>query len=147
MRTRFYAVDAAERSGLPLYVVDRYDRVGILRPSIRRASGSGRHRPRVYSMDDVVALSVAARLRTFGMPARRIAPVLKALRGHVMARPRYLLTDGKSVFLRDEDGAVLDLLRRQQVAFAVFLDPLYDELSAVAPQKRGRTSSSASAGS
>ena len=39
--------------------------------------------------------------------------------------PRYLLTDGKSVFFRDDGGELIDLLRAHQAAFALFLEPLY----------------------
>jgi DNA-binding transcriptional MerR regulator len=112
---------------LPLYVVDRYDRLGILHPSVQKASGSGRHHPRIYSIEDVFALSVAARLRTLGIPARRIGRILKALRAQADARPRYLLTDGHSVFLQNDRGLVMDLLREHQAAFAVFLEPLYSQ--------------------
>jgi DNA-binding transcriptional MerR regulator len=122
---QFYAGQAAKRSGLPLYVVDRYDRNGIFHPSIRRAAGSGRHRPRLSSLEDVIALSVASRLRRLGLPARRISRVLAAVRANAMVQPRYLLTDGKSVFFRDDGGSVLDLLRQHQAAFALFLEPLY----------------------
>lgn len=127
LRVQFYANQVAKRSGLPLHVVDRYDRLGVYKPSIRRAEGSGRHRPRLYSLEDVVALSVANRLRTLGMPARRIGRVVRAVRENAKVQPRYLLTDGKSVFFRDESGAVVDLLRQHQAAFTVFLEPLYSK--------------------
>jgi len=122
---QFYASDAAKRSGLPLYVVDRWDRNGVLRPSIRRATGSGRHRPRLYSIEDVVALSVANRLRRLDVPTRRIARIVKAVRANAKIEPRYLLSDGKSVFFRDDGGELIDLLRERQTAFALFLEPLY----------------------
>ena len=110
---------------MPLYVVDRWDRNGVLRPSIRRATGSGRHRPRLYSIEDVVALSVANRLRRLDVPTRRIARIVKAVRANAKIEPRYLLSDGKSVFFRDDGGELIDLLRERQTAFALFLEPLY----------------------
>lgn len=125
LQEQLYASQVAKRSGLPLHVVDRYDRKGIYRPSIRKGSGSGRHHPRLYSIEDVVALSIARRLRTLGMPARRIGHVLAAVRANAKLQPRYLLTDGKTVFFRDDSGAVVDLLREHQAAFALFLEPLY----------------------
>ncbi len=76
-------------------------------------------------MEDVVALSVASRLRKLGLPTRRIARVLAAVRTNAKVQPRYLLTDGKTVFFRDDDGALIDLLRQHQAAFALFLEPLY----------------------
>jgi hypothetical protein len=77
-------------------------------------------------MQDVVALSLAARLRALGLPARRIGRIVRAFRSKMGARPMYLLTDGKTVFFRDEEGAVIDLLREHQIAIAVVLQSLYD---------------------
>ena len=125
LQAQLYARQVAKRSGLPLYVVDRYDRTGIYRPSIRKGSGSRRHHPRLYSLEDVFALSIAKRLRALGLPARRIGRVLAAVRSRALLQPRYLLTDGKSVFFEDDTGAVVDMLREHQAAFALFLDPLY----------------------
>lgn len=83
-------------------------------------------------MEDVIALSVASRLRKLEVPARRIARILAAIRGHSPLRPRYLLTDGRTVFFRNDDGEVMDLLRTRQAAFALFLEPLYPEAAELA---------------
>jgi len=50
--------------------------------------------------------------------------VLKAVRANAKVQPRYLLTDGRTVFFRDDGGDVVDLLREHQAAFALFLEPL-----------------------
>jgi DNA-binding transcriptional MerR regulator len=102
--------------------------MNILHPSIRKARGSGRHRPRLYSLEDVIALSVANRLRKMGIPARRISRILSAVRANAKVKPRYLFTDGKTVFFKDDGGSVVNLLRQHEAAFALFLEPLYEEV-------------------
>jgi DNA-binding transcriptional MerR regulator len=121
--TKEAAALAGFRTGM---MVDYLCRQGIVVPSKR--PGPGRGRARLYSFGDLVLLRAVSRLLQSGLPVRRLKDALEKLRKQFQrVRPetaiaKYLITDGKEVFLVDRPEALLNLNRDGQLAFAFIID-------------------------
>lgn len=74
-RREWTAVQAARIVGMTYKRLDEWDRRGFMRPSIRRGSGRGRWRPRLYSFADLIALRVARDLRAQGVSLQALRVV------------------------------------------------------------------------
>lgn len=102
-----------------------WDKTGLVRPSLRQASGRGSRR--VYAFDDVVEIRVVATLREAGVSLQAIRKAVQFLRRHHAQLVRPLanltfITDGKRVFtLTDDPAFVVDASGGGQVAFTVIL--------------------------
>jgi len=122
----YTAQEVADLAGCEYSLVDRYDRVyRIVRPSVLAGHGSGRHRARRYSFEDVVCMAVAVRLRRVGMKPARIKKAVKLMRDDPQLQQKWLVSDGDRVYLRNDDGSLVDLLKARQLAIALFLEPLH----------------------
>ncbi len=64
--------EASERSGLGEHTLRYYDRLGLI-PGLKRSSGR-----RVFSEEDLAALSLVACLRDTGMPLKSIRDFMQA---------------------------------------------------------------------
>ncbi len=103
-----FDIDAVARlTRLSVSQLQRWDRLGFFHPSL---ADPNRRRPysRIYSLDDVIALRMIAKLRAAGVPLTRLKPVLDLLapdeQGNWPARTLYVV--GTQVFAsRDEANA------------------------------------------
>lgn len=120
----------AALAGLTPYMVNYLCRQKLIQPSLSKQRGRGR--PLSYGFGDIVMLRVIARLLQSGVSVERVRKAFTALRKHHPAitptalPARYLVTDGKSVFLSDGKDQLEDLDGRGQMSFAFVL-----ELSAI----------------
>lgn len=80
---RFGEVEAL--SGVKARTLDNWAATGFLRPSVRKAAGSGTRR--AYSFSDVVAARVAKDLRSAGASLQGLRKVVKELRRMDFANP------------------------------------------------------------
>ena len=121
----FEIAEAASLSGLTRAMIDYLCREKVLVPSTRGQRGRGR--PRKYSFGDVVMLRIISHLLKAGISVRRLKGALRALRHHhkditrTSFPTKYLVTDGRRVFLREKD-ALLDLDGSAQMSFLFVLE-------------------------
>ena len=107
-------------------MVDYLCRAGIVVPSSRGRPGRGR--PRLFTLGDVVLLRTLNRLLSSGMPVIRLKVAIDRIRRHFRRLSpetpikRYLITDGREVFLADEPNALMDLNRDGRLTFAFIVD-------------------------
>lgn len=108
-------------------MVDYLCRSGVVRPSGRSAPGKGKRRH--YTLGDIVLLKAISGLLIGGLPVRKLKFALDQIRKRdfkglteetVIAR--YLITDGKQIFLRDRPQVLEDLTGSGQLVFAFVVD-------------------------
>jgi DNA-binding transcriptional MerR regulator len=125
VETNFSAERAGQLAGLSSAMVNYLCRTAVLVPTGSRKRGRGQRR--IYSFGDVVMLRVLARLLDAGISVLRLKIALRALRRyHSDITPSslpaaLLVTDGKSLYLRDRRG-ILEDLNSRQMAFAFVLE-------------------------
>lgn len=135
MESGFTSSQVSERTGLTPRQLQWWDEQGIVVPAREG------HR-RVYSAKDLAELAILCDLRRRGFSLQRIRRMMELLRrefGHrlvdLAARgpELHLLTDGESIFLRDSESGVIDLLRNaQQPLLAICLGPVLERVLAPA---------------
>jgi DNA-binding transcriptional MerR regulator len=136
MKQSFTSSQVSERTGLTPRQLQWWDEQGIV-----VAARQG-HR-RLYSAKDLAELAILCDLRRRGFSLQRIRKMIVLLRhefGHrladLLARGPglHLLTDGESVFLRDSERGVIDLLRdTQQPLLAICIGPVLERVLAPPP--------------
>ena len=75
---RFTAVQVVNITGIHYSTMDYWAKLGLVRPSIEAAHGSGSRR--AYSFEDLVAIRVAMMLRRAGIFGRSMVQILQGLR-------------------------------------------------------------------
>jgi DNA-binding transcriptional MerR regulator len=131
MNQSFTSSQVSERTGLTPRQLQWWDEQGIVVPAREG------HR-RLYSAKDLAELAILCDLRRRGFSLQRIRKLILLLRrefGHRLADllsrgpGLHLLTDGQSVFLRDSESGVIDLLRNtQQPLLAICIGPVLERV-------------------
>jgi predicted RNase H-like HicB family nuclease len=118
--------------GIPLRVIDYWDRTNFIKPSINEASGYGSMR--LYSFADLIQFKVAKFLRDQGLSLQKIRKSLNYLRKHLpeieqpLAQLRFL-TDGETIFvLTNKNREIIDTLKKGQYVFAIAIGELINDL-------------------
>jgi len=118
--------------GIPIRVIDYWDRTNFIKPSIHEASGYGSMR--LYSFTDLIQFKVAKFLRDQGLSLQKIRKSLNYLRKHLpeiekpLAQLRFL-TDGETIFvLTNKDRDIIDTLKKGQYIFAIAIGELINDL-------------------
>jgi DNA-binding transcriptional MerR regulator len=137
MKQSFTSSQVSERTGLTPRQLQWWDEQGIVVPAREG------HR-RLYSTEDLAELAILCDLRRRGFSLQRIRKMIAMLRqefGHRLADllsrgpGLHLLTDGETVFLRDSERGVIDLLRNtQQPLLAICVGPVLESVLAPRPQ-------------
>jgi DNA-binding transcriptional MerR regulator len=133
MKQSFTSGQVCERTGLSPRQLQWWDEQGVVVPA------RDGHR-RLYSPSDLAELAILSDLRRRGFSLQRIRRMLLLLRrefGHrladLMSRRRglHLLTDGETIFLRDSERGVIDLLRdTRQPLLAICVGPVLQQVLA-----------------
>jgi DNA-binding transcriptional MerR regulator len=133
MNQSFTSNQVSERTGLTPRQLQWWDEQGIVVPARQG------HR-RLYSSKDLAELAVLCDLRQRGFSLQRIRKLILLLRREFDQRLAdlvsrgpglHLLTDGQSVFLRDTESGVIDLLRNaQQPLLAICIGPVLERVFA-----------------
>jgi DNA-binding transcriptional MerR regulator/predicted RNase H-like HicB family nuclease len=118
LASSFTTSQASRITGASARMLAHWDRIGLIHPTARRASGKGSKR--LYSFSDLIVIRTIHQLRQANCPLSRIHSAVKALRSR---RPETcssealaeltLVTNGKSVLLLDSNKQLLDVLTRQ----------------------------------
>lgn len=134
MNESFVSSQVRRICGLTSMQVNHWDRLGIVRPSLRSAEGSGSRR--LYSLDDLAAAEVARRLREVGVPLEYLGAALSRLRAlwpnlsdvpeetYVLIRP-----DGGCETIGPDAGPA-DLLSPHRVGILLHLGGVVEALRA-----------------
>ncbi len=118
--------------GIPISVIDYWDRTNFIKPSISEASGYGS--VRLYSFSDLIQFKVAKFLRDQGLSLQKIRKSLNFLRRHLpeiekpLAQLRFL-TDGETIFvLTNKDREIIDTLKKGQYVLSIAIEKLINDL-------------------
>jgi predicted RNase H-like HicB family nuclease len=132
MTNSFNSKTVSKILGIPIRVIDYWDRTNFIKPSINEASGYGSIR--LYSFTDLIQFRVAKFLRDQGLSLQKIRKSLNFLRKHLpeiekpLAQLRFL-TDGEEIFvLTNKDRKIINTLKKGQYVFAIAIGDLINDL-------------------
>ena len=132
MNNSFNSKTVSKIIGIPVRVIDYWDRTNFIKPSINEASGYGSMR--LYSFSDLIQFKVAKFLRDQGLSLQKIRKSLNYLRKHIpeiekpLAQLRFL-TDGETIFiLTNKDREIIDTLKKGQYVFSIAIGELINDL-------------------
>jgi predicted RNase H-like HicB family nuclease len=118
--------------GLTERQLDYWATSGVVKPSVRAATGKGTRRE--YSFKDLVALKTAKKLKDEGVSLQKIRKSLTWLRKNLpdlkqpLAELRFI-TNGENIFVLDRDPKkIMDTLRAGQFVFAFALGEMIEDL-------------------
>jgi DNA-binding transcriptional MerR regulator/predicted RNase H-like HicB family nuclease len=124
-RSGFGVAAVLKLTGITYRNLDYWARTGLVRSSIKQASGRGSRR--VYAFEDLVALRMVRRLRDAGVPLQAIRRAVRYLQGRG-DRPlsRFaLIADGKRIVtLTDDPKRMIDATGGGQVVIAIDVAPI-----------------------
>jgi DNA-binding transcriptional MerR regulator len=141
----FPAHEVTEITGLSGPMIDYLAREGFLEPTYGNPDRT-RGKVRYYSYRDLVVARLIQRLRETGVELRRLKEGVQKLVSHpdwvqlppdADAQVRWLISDGREVFIRNQDG-FLDEVRKGQRAFAFIanLDQVIGEVKRKVPRNK-----------
>lgn len=132
MNNSFNSKTVSKIIGIPVRVIDYWDRTNFIKPSINEASGYGSMR--LYSFSDLIQFKVAKFLRDQGLSLQKIRKSLNYLRKHIpeiekpLAQLRFL-TDGETIFvLTNKSREIIDTLKKGQFVFTIAIEELISDL-------------------
>jgi DNA-binding transcriptional MerR regulator len=148
----FTANEVTSITKLSRPMVDYLASQGFLRPAYidetqgKRKRGRVRGRVRYYSFRDLVIARVVQSLRETGVRLHRLKLAVQRLNAHPdwvdapgdpAAKIRWLLSDGKQVLIKHQDGFLEEISSGQRAfAFVVNLDQVEREVMKKVPAKR-----------
>jgi len=127
----FTGQKAAEVVGITYRQLDYWARTDLVRPSLRDAAGSGSRRQ--YSYRDLLELKVIKTLLDAGIKLEQVRKVFEYLRENLGEDvvSADLVIQGGSVVLVQDDGELIDLVRKGQGVLNVLsLRSVRDEVDA-----------------
>ena len=142
---RYTSGDVARIAGVSLRQLQWWDERNVVSP---RQEG---HR-RVYLQQEVVEVSVIAELRRKGFSLQKIRRVLRFLQKEMGKRLSdavvgeseiHLITDGKNIYLEDEPGRIIEVLKNAKQP--MFLVCITDQLRRFQPQSNRKPARSEAA--
>jgi DNA-binding transcriptional MerR regulator len=108
----FTAADVTKITGIKYQTLNYWDRIGLIRPAISEAKGSGSRR--VYDVQDLIAIWLALKLRRAGIFGKALHEVLRILRktgfASVSEVPLRVTPDGE-VIVQAKSGARMSARR------------------------------------
>jgi DNA-binding transcriptional MerR regulator len=143
---RYTSGDVARIAGVSLRQLQWWDERNVVSP---RQEG---HR-RVYAQQEVVEVSVIAELRRKGFSLQKIRRVLRFLQREMGKRlgdalsensEIHLITDGKNIYLEDEPGRIIDVLKNaKQPMFLVCVTDQLRRFQSAAGKKAAKSEGAA----
>lgn len=119
-------------TGVTLRQIGHWDKTGLIKPSIRHATGRGS--TRLYSFIDLIQFKVVKQLKDLGVTIQKLRKSLAFLRKHAPEIEKPLvslkfLTDGQSIFvLTNDPKAIMDTLKQGQLVFSLAIGELAEEV-------------------
>jgi predicted RNase H-like HicB family nuclease len=132
LKNSFNSKRVSKIIGIPLRVIDYWDRTNFIKPSVNEASGYGSMR--LYSFTDLIQFKVAKFLRDQGLSLQKIRKSLNYLRKHLPEIEKPLvqlrfLTDGETIFvLTNKNKEIIDTLKKGQYVLSIAIGELISEL-------------------
>jgi DNA-binding transcriptional MerR regulator len=147
----FAPKEASSITGISVHMLDYLYRMGYLHPAYVPAGAPAvRGKVRYYSYRDLVVARTIQRLRETGVQLARLKDAMQTLAHEDTWLPkkietgtnplRWLITDGKEVFLENDDG-FLDQLRpngQRSFGFIVSLTNITNEVKTLIPKGKRR---------
>jgi len=106
-----------------------WDKTGLVKPSVRAASGRGSRR--LYSIEDIFELRILVKLLDSSLPLQRIRSSFQFIRGQSKALSSFVvLTDGKTVYFYEDYNTLVDTLKQGQTVLRIAVQDLIAEVHA-----------------
>jgi DNA-binding transcriptional MerR regulator len=124
----YRAPEVVKLVGVTYRQLDYWARTGLVKPSIRDATGSGTQR--LYGFRDLVLLRSIKHLLDTGVTLQKIRKAVDFLREHWGESPESmkLMSDGKNVLASDSWDGMADLTRGGQGVFAISVGDVWADL-------------------
>jgi len=129
----FSAKEACKIVGITYAQIHHWDKIGIVKPSIMGASGTGSRR--IYSFADMIGLEIAVKLKGEGLSIQKTRKSVEYLKKNFpdIENPMtnfMFISDGVSIFILTDDPSIaLDTLKQAgQFAFSVALGYIVKEV-------------------
>jgi DNA-binding transcriptional MerR regulator len=127
MINAFSSAEVSEITGITHRQLAYWDLTGLLKPSVRSASGRGSRR--LYSVRDMVELKIIMKLLNHPLSLQRVRSSLRFIRA--LPEPLadlVILTDGETIYLYKEKDLVLDTLKQGQIVLRIVVEDLIAEV-------------------
>jgi DNA-binding transcriptional MerR regulator len=106
-----------------------WDKTGLVKPSVRAASGRGSRR--LYSIEDIFELRILVKLLDSSLPLQRIRSSFQFIRSQSKELSSFVvLTDGKTVYFYEDYNVLVDTLKQGQTVLRVAVQDLIAEVHA-----------------
>jgi DNA-binding transcriptional MerR regulator len=106
-----------------------WDKTGLVKPSVRAASGRGSRR--LYSVEDIFELKILMKLLDSSLPLQRIRSSFRFIRGQSRdLSSLVVLTDGKTVYFYEDYDVLVDTLKEGQTVLRIAVQDLIAEVQA-----------------
>jgi len=106
-----------------------WDKTGLVRPSLRAASGRGSRR--LYSVEDIFELKILMKLLDSSLPLQRIRSSFRFIREQSRTLSSFVvLTDGKTVYFYEDYDVLVDTLREGQTVLRIAVQDLIADVQA-----------------
>ena len=112
-----------------------WDKTGLVRPSVKSASGRGSRR--LYSVEDIFELKILRKLLDSSVSLQRIRSSFRFIRSQSKALASFVVfTDGKTVYFYEDRNALVDTLKEGQMVLRVAVQDLISEVQAALTNER-----------
>jgi DNA-binding transcriptional MerR regulator len=109
--------------------LEYWDKTGLVKPSVRLASGRGSRR--LYSIEDVFELKILMKLLDSSLSLQRIRSSFQFIRSQSKALSSFVvLTNGKTVYFYEDYNTLVDTLKQGQAVLRVAVQDLIAEVHA-----------------
>jgi len=106
-----------------------WDKTGLVKPSVKPASGRGSRR--LYSIEDIFELKVLVKLLDSSLSLQRIRSSFQFIRSQSKALSSFIvLTDGNTVYFYEDYNTLVDTLKQGQTVLRVAVQDLIAEVHA-----------------
>jgi DNA-binding transcriptional MerR regulator len=107
--SEFTAADVMRLTGVPYQTLNYWAKIGLVRPTVRDAAGSGSRR--VYNFPDLVAIRVALKLRQAGIFGKSLVRILQVLREAGFESPAEV-----AILLRPDGEVIIEPSRGKKIS-------------------------------
>ena len=112
-----------------------WDKTGLVRPSLRAASGRGSRR--LYSVEDIFELKILMKLLDSSLPLQRIRSSFRFIREQSRTLSSFVvLTDGKTVYFYEDYDVLVDTLKQGQTVLRIAVQDLIADVQARLTDRR-----------
>jgi len=134
----YRAPEVVKLVGVTYRQLDYWARTGLVKPSVRDASGSGTQR--LYGFQDLVLLRSIKNLLETGVTLQKIRKAVDYLRLHLGEAPQEmtLMSDGRNIYAAKSRDEIIDLMQQGQgTMFTLQVDRVWTDLEKTLGRKTG----------